>query len=136
LAVEHGLAWGVVDDMTALVIEIKLQEDYGLPIDGTLEEKKIRLWEASQPIYPMPKLIPNTARQIVFSAVLDEDDEPRPQGTLRYALLQRLEALGYRDEDTANQTIDIQLENLVRFYGYTIVKNDDVIIVARRKLRP
>jgi hypothetical protein len=74
--------------------------------------------------------------ETVFSELLDENNEPYPQGVLKYSLIERLRHIGFPDEAAAEQAIESALDSLVMYYGFRRVETtDDVIIVERRDIK-
>jgi hypothetical protein len=131
VVVRHGVPLTKIQAMSEEELNTQLAEQ-GLSTEGRIEDRQVRLWEALLPIYPMPKARP-VVSELVFSAVLDDNDEPRPEGADRSAIVQDLLDFGYPDEATANQAIETQIENLIRYYGFRVVPSAaDVIIVERR----
>jgi hypothetical protein len=131
VSLKHGMSWSTIERMNEDDIDANLTV-FDLSLDGTLEEKKLRLFESSQPIYPLPTLDPETPRGLIFTSLLDADGHPFPNGCRREDILSGLRHVGYRDDDTAEQTINIQLDAMVRYYGYHVERNDEWIIVSRR----
>ena len=131
MVVRHGVAFAKIKAMDEEELDRRLSEAE-LSTDGTVEERQVRLWEGLLPVYSMPANLPAVS-QIVFAAVLDEDNEPRPEGADRNAVISELIEFGCPDEATAAQVIDTQIRNLTLYYGYRQVPSSaDVVIVERR----
>jgi len=131
LAVQHGESWAKIQALSGGELNQRLVDE-GLEMTGSIEDRQLRLWEYTLPVYPIPARMPTAAR-MVFAAVLDEEYQPRPEGADRDALVEALQEIGYPDEAAANQAIDQQIENLILYYGYRRAPSSaDVIIMEKR----
>lgn len=129
----HGVPRHAFDDYSDDDLRVLARERGWEPEVYAADELRRRLTEAQFPIYKLPDFSPKAPRGVVVWALVNHLGEPYPDGVARADVIASLRRVGMPDDDTAEQTLRQQVLNLVEYYGYTVLRDDDErIIIAKR----
>jgi hypothetical protein len=128
----HGVPRHFYDDHTDDQLREAAVERGWSPQVYATDELRRRLTEAQYPVFKLPDYPAKSPRGVVTWALVNHLGEPHPDGADRPWIVDRLVGVGIPDEETALQTVRQVVLNMVEYYGYTVLRDDERIILAKR----